>query len=57
VISTVTNKGQIRWKVLAGALNARIMIRFLERLTRGQQQKIFLLLDNLRVHNSKLVQE
>jgi len=57
VISMVTNKGQIRWKVLAGALNARIMIRFLERLTRGQQQKIFLLLDNLRVHNSKLVQE
>jgi transposase len=57
VISTVTNKGQMRWKVFAGALNARIMIRFLERLTRGQQQKIFLILDNLRGHHSKLVQE
>ena len=57
VISTVTNKGQMRWKVFAGALNAKILIRFLERLTRGQQQKVFLILDNLRVHHSKLVRE
>ena len=57
VISTVTNKGQMRWKVFAGALNAKILIRFLERLTSGQKQKIFLILDNLRVHHSKLVRE
>lgn len=55
VISTVTNKGQMRWKVFAGALNAMILIRFLERLTRGQQKKIFLVLDNLRVHHSRIV--
>ncbi len=55
VISTVTNRGQMRWKVFAGALNAKILIRFLERLTRQQQKKIFLILDNLRVHHSKLV--
>jgi transposase len=57
VISTVTNKGQMRWRVFAGALNARILIRFLDRLTRGQQKKIFLILDNLRVHHSQPVRE
>ena len=57
VISTVTNKGQMRWRVFAGARNARILIRFLDRLTRGQQKKIFLILDNLRVHHSQPVRE
>jgi len=55
VISTVTNKGQMRWKVFSGALNAKLLIGFLQRLTRPQQRKIFLILDNLRVHHSKLV--
>jgi hypothetical protein len=55
VISTVTNKGQMRWRVFSGALNAKILIGFLERLTRPPQRKIFLILDNLRVHHSKLV--
>ena len=33
------------------------MIRFLERLTRQQKKKIFPILDNLRVHHSKIVRE
>ncbi len=56
-ISTVTNKGQMRWKVFAGALNATILIRFLQRLTRQQKKKTFLILDNLRVHHSKILRE
>ena len=32
VISTVTNKGQMRWKIFDGALNADILIDFLRRL-------------------------
>ena len=55
VISTVTNKGEMRWKVFSGALNAKILIGFLARLIRQQTGKIFLILDNLRVHHSKLV--
>jgi transposase len=55
VISTVTNKGQMCWKVFAGALNAKIVIRFLERLTRRKERKLFLILDNLRVHHSRRV--
>ena len=55
VVSTVTNKGEMRWKVFSGALNARILIGFLNRLVRRRKDKIFLILDNLRVHHSKLV--
>jgi transposase len=55
VISTVTNKGQMRWKIFDGALNADILIDFMRRLVRGTSKKIFLILDNLRVHHAKPV--
>jgi transposase len=55
VLSTITNKGKMRWKVFFGALNAKILLRFLKRLTHGQQKKIILILANLRVHHCKLV--
>jgi hypothetical protein len=57
VISTVTNKGQMRWRIFSGALDARILIDFLKRLTRNAAKKIFLILDNLRVHHAKVVQQ
>lgn len=55
VISTVTNKGQMRWRIFDGALNADILIDFLRRLIKGQCRKVFLILDNLRVHHAKPV--
>lgn len=55
VISTVTNKGQMRWKVFDGALDSAILIDFLRRLIKDAGRKIYLILDNLRVHHSKLV--
>ena len=55
VISTVTNKGQMRWRIFEGALNTDILIDFLRRLIRGADKKIFLILDNLRVHHAKPV--
>jgi transposase len=57
VISTVTNKGQMRWMVFKGAINARILIDFLRRLIKNAKRKIFLILDNLRVHHSAPVQD
>jgi len=55
VISTVTNKGQMRWRIFDGALNTDILIDFLRRLIRGADKKIILILDNLRVHHAKPV--
>ena len=55
IISTVTNKGQMRWKIFDGALNANILIDFMKRLIRDARRKVYLILDNLRVHHSKPV--
>lgn len=55
VISTVTNRGEMRWMVFKGGLNAQVLTKFLTRLIKNAPGKIFLVLDNLRVHHSKLV--
>ena len=55
VISTVTNKGQMRWKAFDGALNSDILIDVLRRLIKDAGRKVYLILDNLRVHHSKPV--
>lgn len=57
VISTVTNNGQMRWMVFSGALNAKVLIGFLKRLTHGRKKRVYLILDNLRVHHSKAVKQ
>ncbi|WP_246237794.1 IS630 family transposase [Caldichromatium japonicum] len=56
VISTLTNRGKVPWKAFAGAMNADILIDFMKRLVKDARgKKIFLILDNLRVHHTKPV--
>lgn len=58
MISTVTNQGKSSWMIVEDAFNAQKLIEFLQALvTEGQRsgKKVFLILDNLRVHHSKLV--
>ena len=55
MISSLTNRGKLRFMVYDGALNAGIFLRFLKRLARGAQQKIFLVVDNLRPHRAKII--
>jgi len=55
VISTVTNRGEMRWMVFKGALNSSILISFLRRMVQDSDSKVYLILDNLRVHHSKPV--
>ncbi len=57
VMSTVTNQGTMRWMVFQGGMNSRVFIEFLKRLIKGARKKIFLVLDNLRVHHSGPVKE
>ena len=52
LISAVTNRGEVRWMVLAGAVNATRLIRFLQRLIRDARRKVFLILDRLQVHRA-----
>ena len=55
MIATVTNKGKTRWMIIDEAFNAEKLIEFLCALIKDSKRKVFLILDNLRVHHSKLV--
>ena len=55
LISAVTNKGELRWMVLDGAVQAPSLLRFLARLVRDAGRKVFLVLDRLPVHRSAKV--
>ena len=57
MISTLTNQGKVRFMLYRQALNAQRLIRFLTRLTRDAARKVFLILDNLKVHHATLVRD
>jgi hypothetical protein len=51
----VTNRGELRWMVLDGAIKAPDLLRFLARLVRDADGKVFLILNCLPVHRSAKV--
>ena len=57
MIAAVSNRGLMRFKLYKGALNVVIFIDFLKRLIKDAKQKVFLIVDNLRVHHAKAVKE
>lgn len=57
MISSVTNQGKVRFMLYKDAMNSKTLIKFMRRLIKGSDRKVFLILDNLRVHHSKPVKE
>lgn len=57
MISTVTNQGKVRFMFYHGSMNARRLIMFMRRLIKDAKRKVFLVLDNLRVHHAKKVKD
>lgn len=57
LISSITNQGKVRFMLYRNNMNARTLIKFLNRLVKDVDQKVFLILDNLRVHHSKIVKK
>lgn len=57
MISTVTNQGRVQFMIYSGSMNSDRLIEFMIQLVKNSPVKIFLILDNLRVHHSKLVKE
>lgn len=57
MISTLTNQGQVVFMIYSGTMDAKRFIGFMEQLIKDRERKVFLILDNLRVHHSKLVKE
>ena len=57
LITAVTNKGELRWMIVDGAVNAPTFLRFLERLIRDARRKVFLIVDRLKAHRARLVRD
>jgi len=55
MISSLTNRGTLRFMVYDGALTAATFLVFLRRLVQGAGRKLFVIVDNLRVHRAKRV--
>jgi transposase len=57
LVSTVTNQGKVQFMIYSENMNADIFIEFLQQLIKSSDKKIFLILDNLKVHHARIVKE
>lgn len=57
MISTVTNQGKVQFMIYSDSMNSDRLIEFFVQLIKNSTRKIYLILDNLRVHHSKLIKE
>jgi transposase len=57
MLSAITNQGKIRFMMYRDAMNSELLIKFMTRLIKDSDRKVFLILDNLRVHHSKTVKQ
>lgn len=57
MISSITNQGKVRFMLYRETMTGPVLIRFMSRLIKDVERKVFLILDNLRVHHSKVVKK
>ena len=57
MISAASNRGPLRFMLYQGALSADRFIAFLRRLSKDTAQKVFLIVDNLKVHHAAKVKK
>jgi transposase len=55
MMSAISNRGKLRFVLYRDNMNADKLIDFMRRLVRESIKKVFLVLDNLRVHHAKKV--
>ncbi|UUM12061.1 IS630 family transposase [Clostridiaceae bacterium HFYG-1003] len=55
MLSAISNRGKLRFVLYKDNMNADKLIDFMRRLVHDSKKKVFLVLDNLRVHHAKKV--
>lgn len=55
MLSAISSGGSVRFMVYQDAMNQQRLIEFMRRLICTSERKVFLILDNLKVHHGKLV--
>lgn len=54
MLSAVNNQGKVRFQVFDGSMNTQVLKNFCRRLIQSAKRKVYLILDNLRVHHAKV---
>jgi transposase len=57
MISAISNLGKVRFMLYEDTMTSERLIQFMTRLIKDVKRKVFLILDNLRTHHSKKVQQ
>ena len=57
MISSITNQGKVRFMVYKDNMDAKMFIKFIKQLIKHSDRKIFLILDNMRVHHARVVKK
>ena len=57
MISALDNRGKVRFMLYKETMTAKVLLRFFKRLIKDIGRKVFVILDNLRVHHAKLVRQ
>ena len=55
MLSAITNQGKVRFMVFKETMNQQKLIDFMRRMITDISEKVFLILDNLKVHHGKIV--
>lgn len=57
MISAISARGEVAFKIVEGAINTERFIEFLDAMLQDATRKIFLVVDNLRVHHARKVKD
>lgn len=55
MISAISRQGSLRYMIYQDSMDQQKLIGFMRRLIANRKRKVFLIMDNLRVHHGKLV--
>ncbi len=57
MISAINNRGSVRFMLYHDTMPARRLLHFFQRLIKEADRKVYVILDNLRVHHARLVKK
>lgn len=57
MISSITNQGKVQFMVYSDTMNTDKFISFIKQLIKSSSKKIYMIVDNLRVHHAKVLKE
>ena len=57
MISAITNQGTVRFMTYHETMTVKVLLKFFKRLINDAKRKVFMILDNLRVHHAHLVRD